>query len=294
MNTRSGARSRATTRAWWYPVGLLFAVSCSDSPTQPATEIIALSHSTASFAIDAGDPDPAPQSITVTNSGPGTLSDLGVNVSYGSGQPTGWLSAIFTETTAPTSITLHATTGGGALGPGTYTATVAIASNKANNSPQSVAVTFRVNALYGHYTEFSAGSAHQSNFLLGSRITVPTASMLTHLCLIAKAAGPQVKIGLYSDIDGNPGALIASTLANTLSVGRMEIPVTEVALPPGDYWFMAVYNATASIGIDYYAGPEAVYKFVEHTFSDALPTTFPAPMQHAGQDYNYYLKARVP
>lgn len=276
---------------------MLVAASCSDdsttSPKKTKTEIIELSDAAAGFSTEEGEADPALQVVSVTNAGPGTLSDLSAAVSYGSGQPTGWLSAILAETTAPTEITLQATTGGGALGAGTYSATVAVASSKANNSPQNLAVTFSVLARYGFFNEFAQISGHDSNFLLGSRITVPAASTLTHLCLIAKGAGPQVKIGLYTDVGGEPGQLIASTLATTLVAGRLEIPVAETALAAGDYWFMAVYNTTASIGFNT-ANAAAVVKYTAHSFATPLPATFPTPMTYSGQEFNYYIKARVP
>jgi len=276
---------------------MLVAASCSDDnttkPKSTKTEVIELSDSAVDFSADAGGADPAFQVVTVSNTGPGTLSDLSVTISYGSGQSTGWLSAILTDTTAPADVTLQATTGGGALAAGTYDATVSVASSKANNSPQNIAVTFYVSARYGNFDEFAAASAHDSNVLLGSRITIPAASTLTHLCLIAKAAGPQVKVGLYTDIGGNPGTLVAYTLATALVAGRIEIPVSETALPEGHYWFMAVYSAPASVGVST-ANPAAAYKYASHAFAAALPATFPSALQQTGAEFNYYIKARVP
>lgn len=86
--------------------------------------------------------DPPSQTVSVTNGGGGTVNGLSASVVYGSGQPTGWLAASLSSTTAPSTLTLTATTG--LLLPGTYTATVSVASPVVSNSPQTVSITFTV------------------------------------------------------------------------------------------------------------------------------------------------------
>jgi uncharacterized membrane protein len=105
---------------------------------------IGLNPSSVTFNATAGGSNPASQAIAVANSGGGTLTDLSTSVTYGSGQPTGWLAATLGATSAPTNITVAATTG--SLPAGTYTATVEVRSSVASNSPQTVAVTFQVAA----------------------------------------------------------------------------------------------------------------------------------------------------
>jgi hypothetical protein len=107
----------------------------------PAT--IGLSSTTASFAATAGGTNPAAQTITITNTGGGTLSGLGATVQYTSGQG-GWLTASVSPTTAPATLTLQATTG--SLTAGTYSARVLVTAPGATNSPAEVTVTFTVAA----------------------------------------------------------------------------------------------------------------------------------------------------
>ncbi len=100
--------------------------------------------STASFTATAGGGDPPSQGTAVTNGGGGTLSGIAVgSITYGPGA-SGWLGATLGSTAAPVTLTLQPTTG--SLTAGTYTATVAITSAVAANSPQTVAVTFTVSA----------------------------------------------------------------------------------------------------------------------------------------------------
>jgi hypothetical protein len=69
----------------------------------------------------------APTSVSITNSGSGTLSDLSLGtVAYGPGG-TGWLTLALSETTAPA--TLSVTANAAALSPGQYVATVPVQSS---------------------------------------------------------------------------------------------------------------------------------------------------------------------
>lgn len=109
---------------------------------------IQLSNNQVTFNGALGQADPQPEVVTIGNAGGGTLADLGVATIYGQGQPTGWLSAQLSATTAPTQLTLRAATGG--LPPGNYTATASVSSPAAPNSPVMIAVTFIVTGTIGN------------------------------------------------------------------------------------------------------------------------------------------------
>jgi hypothetical protein len=85
---------------------------------------LALSSSAAAFAALLGAPGPAAQVVEVTNAGGGALDGLTATVAYGAGQPTGWLSATLSGTTAPATLTLTASTT--ATDAGLYDATVTV------------------------------------------------------------------------------------------------------------------------------------------------------------------------
>jgi len=105
--------------------------------------LIALSPTSVNFSSTQG-VNPDPQIVNITNAGIGKISGLAVGtITYGSGQPTGWLTASLSATSAPTTLTLTATSG--SLATGTYTAIVPVTSSVANNSPQTVSVTFSPN-----------------------------------------------------------------------------------------------------------------------------------------------------
>jgi hypothetical protein len=118
---------------------------------------------------------------------------------------------------------------------------------------------------------------------------LPQTAMLTHLCVIAKSAGPNVELALYADANGAPGELVASTGPTPMSVGRMEIPVAPTALPPGMYWMMGVYDSDASIGIDQ-SDPNMPVRYTSQPFATPLPNPFGPANEYSGQRFNYYIK----
>lgn len=145
--------------------------------------------------------------------------------------------------------------------------------------------------VYGNSTEFSSASNHLANYLLGSAVVVPAGGTLTHLALISKSSGQMVKMALYTDVNGNPGSLVAASAAATLVVGVNEFAVTSTALSAGTYWIMAVYNVDASIGIRFGVGTDVV-KYISFAFGGAIPSTFPTPTVYSGQGFNYYIRVQ--
>ena len=124
----------------------------------PGSPAIGLNPTTITFTTTAGASDPAPQTVSVTNAGIGTLSGLSASITYNTGTP-GWLGQSLSTTTAPSTLTL--TTTQGSLPAGTYTATVTVSSSIPGVAPQPVNVTLQINpgpaiGLASHATTFSA------------------------------------------------------------------------------------------------------------------------------------------
>ena len=126
------------------------AAGASNSPqnitvtyTVTAPPAIQLSGTTAGFLSQQANVNPANQQIGVSNSGGGSLTGLTATVNY-IGATTGWLNATL-ATSAPlapssTPLTLSVTTG--TITPGTYQATVTVASSLSGVASQQVTVTF--------------------------------------------------------------------------------------------------------------------------------------------------------
>jgi hypothetical protein len=100
------------------------------------------------FTGTTGQPSPTPATVVVGNSGGGSLAGLTAGpVSYGAGQPTGWLAATLSGTTTPSTLILTPTTG--ALAAGNYTATVPVATTTSGVASQTATVSFQVGAPSG-------------------------------------------------------------------------------------------------------------------------------------------------
>src|SRR6266508_831407 len=85
------------------------AVQCGSPPGPTKDPLIVLSATSRSFTATQGGASPAVQTVMVSNGGDGTLSGLTATVSFTTGQ--GWLAASLSSTTAPSTLTLTATTG---------------------------------------------------------------------------------------------------------------------------------------------------------------------------------------
>ena len=104
---------------------------------------IGLSPENVSFTARAGEGNPEAQTVSISNTGSGALAGLTAIVAYAAGQPSGWLAAALSGTTAPATLTLQASTAG--LQPGTYNATVAIRSSTSGVTEKTVAASLVVN-----------------------------------------------------------------------------------------------------------------------------------------------------
>lgn len=117
---------------------------------------LSVSPSSLSFAGIAGGDDPAPESLSVSHTGGGTLS-------YTVSDDASWLSESPTSGTAPDRVSVTASTAG--LSAGTYTATIAVDGGNAQGSPHSIPVTLtvspptcnRVTSLAAAESEVAAG-----------------------------------------------------------------------------------------------------------------------------------------
>lgn len=110
----------------------------------PPTVAITLSPTAIAFNDTAGTPNATAQAVSVTGNGNASLNGLSVGtMTYGAGTA-GWLTATLSGADAPATLTLTPANRG--IAPGTYTATIPVASSVASNSPQTVTVTFTVSA----------------------------------------------------------------------------------------------------------------------------------------------------
>ncbi|NNM31499.1 MAG: Ig-like domain-containing protein, partial [Gemmatimonadetes bacterium] len=199
-----------------------------------AKPVIVLDQDNVAFAAAQGGADPVPVDVSVTNGGEADLTGLDANVaSYGSGQPTGWLSAaIVGPTTAPTMVRLTPTVG--VLTEGTYTAVVEVTSSFPGVTRDTIDVTLVVSApalisLDRTSVPFSAPAGSDPGNQ-NVQITNGGSGSLTDLAIsIAYAGG------------GGQTWLDASSLNKTTATANLTLRVSSASLAPGSY------SATVSV-----------------------------------------------
>ena len=168
-------------------------------------------------------------------------------------------------------------------------ATTTSTTSTTTTTTSTTSTTMVVGVTVGNDQEFPDASDHSPDFLVGTRVDVPVDSMLTHFGVIGKMSGPGVRLGLYRDVGGEPTTLMAGTSPSVLANGRMEIPVSPVALAAGSYWLMAVYDGSASVGIDE-TDPEVQAKYAFAPYPEGLPAALNGAQSFFGQQYNYYVR----
>jgi hypothetical protein len=133
----AGARTMTFTAP-----NLVGATSNQFTMTPPPTPVITLDKNTVSFATRANH---TPQASTISITNPGSLPLAGMTidpVTYGAGEPTGWLVPTLNTVNAPAVMTLSINIVG--LNPGTYHATVKLNGPGALNSPATITVSLLV------------------------------------------------------------------------------------------------------------------------------------------------------
>lgn len=100
-----------------------------------AAPTIGLSATTLSFSGQQAGSNPAGQSLSISNTGGGTLS-------WAASSNQSWLTLSSSSGTGPSTITVFASTGG--LAAGNYSGTITVSANGATNTPQTVVVSLTV------------------------------------------------------------------------------------------------------------------------------------------------------
>jgi hypothetical protein len=142
----------------------------------------------------------------------------------------------------------------------------------------------------GYPAQFPQAGSFSQDYLLGEQINVPTGGVLLRFGVISSAAGPQVKMGLYTDSGGNPNTLVAQ-MSGTLVAGVLEVPAQQVYLPAGNYWLLADYNTGAGPYQEAFGTTTNSVHYISETFATALPSTWPVASQmvYNGAHFNYYV-----
>ena len=202
----------------------------ANSPRQIAVTLvvgpgpsIALSATSVTFQSDVGGANPAEQVVNITNAGGGFLTGLSTSVTYSAGA-TGWLSTVTLDaTTAPTALTLRPTVG--TLAAGSYTATVAVSSPVASNSPRNITVTLTIGPPPSLILGATNVSVSANRGATSSAVSVP----------VTRQGGGVITGLTVSTAYQSGSGWLTATLASTSTPTTLNIQAAAGALAPGQY-----------------------------------------------------------
>src|SRR6185437_7740136 len=170
-----------------------------------------------SFTAVAKGANPAAQQSSITNPGGGTLSGLAAAVTYTGGQPTGWLSATLSQTTAPATLTLQPNIAALPSAYDTLTATVTLTATQGGAAPAPATVTIS-----------NGGGGSLSGVALGTTTYQPTGTAwlqttLSGSTVTASVVNTSLAPGTYKALVPVSSPIASNspqTLTVTLTVGQ--------------------------------------------------------------------------
>ncbi len=144
-------------------------------------------------------------------------------------------------------------------------------------------------ASYGDVTPFADSSVHGANSLPGSAVTIDQSLTLQDVGIIFRSVGDDGNFAVYSDAGGTPDQMLDSTgVFSVTAIGDTHDAFKNHAtLTAGNYWLMAVFNGTASVGHTSNTGATVAYQRLGDI--SALPATFGPASLYPGQEFNYYV-----
>lgn len=217
---------------------------------------IGLTPSNLTFTGVAGGANPGLQSVSVSNSGGGTLNQLQLGSTvYGGGQPTGWLQTQLVSPSSPTLVNLRPQIGG--LTSGTYTATIPVISAIPGVATTNISVTLNLGGGSGSLVKLSGdGQASLPDSVL-----------------------PNALVARVYDANGNPASGV------TTSWAAAQGALSNV---------QSVTNSLGEARATWRLGPQGGLQSVQVTSAGLTPVTFnasagTAPGANPGEPAGYNL-----
>ena len=172
--------------------------------------IFATSRDSVPFSGIASGPDPATQTVTITNAGGGTLAPAVDSIRYGPGA-TGWLQTAI-ATGGPDTLTLSATTAG--LTVNTYAATVFLGAPKATG--KAIKVTLAVTV--GSPTTMALDSGDAQTATVNTNVPVKPTVLIRD-----QYGNPVPSVGVTFAVTGGGGNAAPATPVSTDGNGRARV-----------------------------------------------------------------------
>ena len=108
--------------------------------------------------------------------------------------------------------------------------------------------------------------------------------------MIGSNTGVNFQMAVYDDNNGVPNNLIAETEFSTVGDGLVTLPVTPMNIYAGDYWIMAIYQATGYHSPFSATATGNVVYFKNVAYGSDLPANASDFSSYTGHDFLYFLE----
>ena len=263
--TDTGGNMMTGPVSWSFATTATVPTVTSESPAAGASGVARNTTVTATFS-------EAVQASTISfNLQDPSGTTVSASVSYNSSN--------YTVTLTPSSSLAYATT---------YTATISGAQDLAGNVMSTVSWSFTSASItIGDTTVENSNDYGNGNTLVVQQATLSQAATIQSLSLYVNALGGNLRLGLYDDNAGSPGALKCSTneFTPTSTGWNTQNVVTQVSLTAGTYW-LAYLPQSNSLG--YKANPSSGTAHWVNFNYGPLPATFPSGARGNSGQWSFY------
>lgn len=125
--------------------------------------------------------------------------------------------------------------------------------------------------------------------LFAAKYTLVNSGELISLNLIAREAGAQARLALYTDNNGRPGNLIVSA-TGTVELGVVSMPTNPIHLSAGNYWIASVFDIGGYFPFCRTDYSLTNYYFRLLSFSQPMPVNGNSFTGQIGLDFTYFLE----
>ena len=222
--------------------------------------VIQLSRTSVPLATQAGQTSPAPETVSISNSGGLTLTGLTIGaIGYAGGQ-SGWLQTNLSTTIAPATLTITPVTAG-IFTVGSYTATIPLTSTVAANSPVNVTVTLDVAPGPPTARVMTIVAGDGQTAAAGSTVAIaPSVEVADTFGNLV--AGLQVDFQVLAGGGGVTGASAITNASGVATVGSWTLGATGGVPSNGLYSNQLIATAAAATGVTY--NGNAYFNYTTH------------------------------
>jgi len=143
----------------------------------------------------------------------------------------------------------------------------------------------------GESAALTTNSALAANYLFAMPLVISAKTRLLDLGMIGRTSSSAfVTMALYTDVAGQPGALVQTTTEKQLAVGQViTTPINALTVSAGTYWLAAIFNANAN---SYeVASPGTSYRYVSGAYP-TFPANFPTSTLVSNTMVNFYARVQ--